>query len=75
MAKAYGKGGALETVMGVDNEKPTGVFFEEQTIESICKAVKNFEEVKDKIKLQSCRKNAERFGNERFIEEIERVIL
>lgn len=72
---AYGKGGALETIIGIYNEKPTGVFFEEQTVESICKAVKDFEEVKDKIKLQSCRKNAERFSNERFIEELEKLII
>lgn len=71
---AYGKGGAVETVVGIDKVNTTGVFFEEQTVESICKAVKNFEEVKDKIKLQSCRKNAERFSNKRFIREIKAFV-
>ena len=71
---AYGKGGALETVIGEDNEIATGVFFKEQTVESICKAVAKFEEVKEKIEPQVCRANAERFGNERFLREIKEVI-
>lgn len=71
---AYGKGGAHETIVGIDKENPTGVFFEEQTVESICKTVKKFEEVKDKIKPQICRANAERFSNERFLEEIKQYM-
>lgn len=71
---AYGKGGALETVVGIDKVNPTGVFFEKQTVESICKAVDKFEEVQDKIKPQICRANAERFSNERFLKEIKEVI-
>ncbi len=71
---AYGKGGALETVVGIDKVNPTGVFFEGQTVESICKTVKKFEEVKDKIKPQICRANAERFSNERFLEEIKQYM-
>ena len=42
---AYGKGGALETVRGLDEENPTGLFFEEQTVESIVKAVNRFEQI------------------------------
>ena len=71
---AYGKGGAHETIVGIDKENPTGVFFEGQTVESICKTVKKFEEVKDKIKPQICRANAERFSNERFLEEIKQYM-
>lgn len=71
---AYGKGGALETIIGIDKENPTGVFFEEQTVESICEAVKKFEEVKNKIKPQICMVNAERFSNERFLEEIKQYM-
>lgn len=71
---AYGRGGALETVVGIDKVNPTGVFFEKQTVESICKAVDKFEEVQDKIKPQICRANAERFSNERFLKEIKEVI-
>ncbi|HHM1411675.1 TPA: glycosyltransferase, partial [Klebsiella pneumoniae] len=40
---AFGKGGSLETIrpLGVDN--PTGLFFSEQTIESIISQVNAFE--------------------------------
>lgn len=71
---AYGKGGGLETVVGTDNEKPTGVFFEEQRVESICEAVKKFEEVKDKIKPQICRANAERFSNDAFLDNLSNMV-
>jgi len=45
---AYASGGALETVIGLDTPQacmtaPTGVFFEEQTVESLKAAVKRFE--------------------------------
>ncbi len=63
---AYGKGGACETVRGMNSENPTGVFFEEQTIEAIRKAVDLFEEKGEKITATSCRENALRFSNERF---------
>lgn len=39
---AFGKGGALETVV----ENKTGVFFQEQTTESLVEAVKKFETIK-----------------------------
>ena len=71
---AYGKGGALETIVGIDKVNPTGVFFKEQTVESICKAVVKFEEVKNKINPKICKANAERFSNERFLREIKEVI-
>jgi len=57
---AFGKGGALETV--VENE--TGLFFEEQTTSSIINAVNDFE--KRDFDLQKCRNRAELFSVERF---------
>ena len=71
---AFGKGGALETVVGLDKEKPTGVFFEEQTVESICDAVEEFEQ-QDRFIAENCRQNAERFSNERFMREIREYVL
>ena len=71
---AYGKGGALETVINLNNENPTGIFFDEQTIDSICNTVKNFEKNQDKFKPENCRVNAEKFSNERFTEEIKEYI-
>lgn len=46
---AFGKGGALETVRGMDNEMPTGLFFYEQTSTAIYQAVQNFERHQDKF--------------------------
>lgn len=63
---AYGKGGALETIRGLDCEKPTGLFFEEQTVEAIVGAINRFEEVAECFKPENCRANAERFSEERF---------
>ena len=42
---AYGKGGALETVIPIDRlgMAPTGIFFHEQNAESIIQAVQDFE--------------------------------
>lgn len=57
---AYGRGGALETVI----EGETGIFFPEQTAESLKAAVERFENTAFDGK--ACRKNAERFSNEIF---------
>lgn len=71
---AFGKGGALETVKGLDKEKPTGIFFEAQTVESLCKAVEEFENKKDIFKAEYSRENAEKFSNERFLNELKNFI-
>jgi glycosyltransferase involved in cell wall biosynthesis len=63
---AYGRGGALETVCGLDEPRPTGVFFLSQSPESIVQAVRQFEENEKRITPQACRTNAERFRTERF---------
>ena len=64
---AYGKGGALETVIGWPSDRPTGLFFSEQSIESICKAIKLFEENIDVFVFKNCRLNAELFSIEVFL--------
>lgn len=64
---AYGRGGALETVCGLDSDAPTGVFFSEQSAKSIIEAVEVFEKNADKITADNCRKNAERFGIDIFV--------
>ncbi len=58
---AFGKGGALETVV----EGKTGMFFYEQTAEAICHAVKKFENnfIPDP---ELIRQHAMAFSNERF---------
>ena len=63
---AFGKGGAFETIRGLDTKQPTGVFFPEQTVDSICAAVSEFEHVQTRILPSACRENAMRFAPERF---------
>ncbi|MEH6936120.1 glycosyltransferase family 4 protein [Bacillus sp. JJ783] len=70
----YGKGGATETVLDLNHEKPTGLFFKEQTIESIVEKVKEFEQSYDKFTPSNCRENAIRFSPERFREEIRSIV-
>lgn len=57
---AYGAGGALETVV----EGQTGVFFAEQTVESLADAIVRLEE--SSIDPGTCRANAARFGAVHF---------
>ena len=63
---AFGKGGALESVIGLPDERPTGVFFGEQTIESMISAVDIFEQQSGCFNSTFCRENAERFSAENF---------
>lgn len=63
---AYGEGGVAETVRGLDQPEPTGVFFQQQTPASLRAAVEQFEASREKISPLACRANAERFAPERF---------
>jgi glycosyltransferase involved in cell wall biosynthesis len=67
---AYGKGGAVETVIGLDQAEPTGVFFQEQTVEAITSAVETFEAETHRISPIHCRANAVRFAPEQFRQRI-----
>jgi glycosyltransferase involved in cell wall biosynthesis len=70
---AFGKGGALETVVD-HGENPTGVFFANQTVESICGAVDEFERRVTEFSPTACRANAETFSAARFQQEIHDVV-
>lgn len=63
---AFGKGGALETVRGIEKSNPTGVFFKEQTIPSLCEAVQLFEQVKNQLTLENCLMNIAQFSPNMF---------
>jgi glycosyltransferase involved in cell wall biosynthesis len=63
---AYGKGGALETVLDSSHARPTGLFFDEQTTGAIIEAVEGFELGAVKINPADCRANAERFSIKHF---------
>ena len=71
---AYGRGGALETVVGRPARDATGVFFDEQTPEALEAAVRLFEDEEGSFDPQTCRRNAERFGQERFREELRATV-
>lgn len=71
---AFGKGGALETVVGKNAENPTGVFFEEQKIESVVTAVNSFEREQHIYTPENCRLNALKFSTDRFNQEFSKYI-
>lgn len=66
---AYGRGGALETVI----EGKTGTFFPEQTRQAIQSAIKHFETM-PQPNPATCRENAERFRNMVFQKNIKQYV-
>jgi glycosyltransferase involved in cell wall biosynthesis len=71
---AFGRGGALETVCGLDAERPTGCFFDQQTPESILEAIDRFEKLAVPIDPEHCRINATRFRSEHFRHRLHGII-
>lgn len=74
---AYGKGGVLETVVPLTNhvaEYSTGIFFFEQTPESLIKAIRTFEENQDKFVPEIIRNHALKFNGGIFKEKIKSYI-
>ncbi len=59
---AFGKGGALETV----KEGVSGLFFSEQTQESLCAAIEQFEKEESAFDAKQIRAHALQFSRERF---------
>lgn len=71
---AFGEGSALETIRGLDEARPTGVFYLQQSVQALVGAVHRFESEQYRITAQACRKNAERFSEQRFELEIRNFI-
>ncbi len=65
---AYGAGGALETVV----EGRTGMFFKEQTVESLCATIEEFES--HEFSADACCVNARRFAKSVFIEKMSDIL-
>lgn len=63
---AFGEGGAAETIRGMDDPLPTGIFFKEQTVESLRTAIQLFENKLKNITPRNCRENALRFSVDYF---------
>jgi hypothetical protein len=53
-------------VRAAPHAEPTGVFFEEQSAESIAQAVRAFERVEGALTVANCRASAERFSGDLF---------
>ena len=66
----FGKGGTTETII----DGVTGVYFKEQTSESLIKAVEHFESIYHSFNPVDIRKNAERFSPEVFTSKIKAYI-
>ncbi|WP_454877793.1 glycosyltransferase family 4 protein [Serratia inhibens] len=71
---AFGKGGALETVRPYGCDKPTGLFFKQQTVASVVEAVELFESISDQFIPQDCRTHALKFSAERFRAELSQYV-
>jgi glycosyltransferase involved in cell wall biosynthesis len=67
---ALRRGGAAETVLGLDADQPTGVFFDEQSADAVASAVETFEKNGRRITVEACRRQAERFSTSRFESEL-----
>jgi glycosyltransferase involved in cell wall biosynthesis len=65
---AFGRGGALETVRGLNVPRPTGLFFDRQEPAAIAAAVHEFERHQDRILPLDCWQNAQRFSSQHFRE-------
>lgn len=77
---AFGKGGALETIVGsfaTENkikDTDTGVFFEKQTTESLINAVDIFEKNSQKFNKNTIRTQALKFDTKRFESEFKATV-
>lgn len=66
---AFGQGGVRETVI----DGKTGVFFNEQTVESLVDSMKALEKVK--IQEKGCKQNAAKFSKQHFLKSLNQAIL
>ena len=77
---AYGKGGALETVIPYDQQNktgegtPSGVFFHEQNVDSVINAVERFNKIEGDFDPASIRNHALQWDREIFKEKIKKNI-
>ena len=78
---AYGQGGIRDSVIPFDggagngaNPAATGLWFEEQSAESIMDAVKQFESLHPEISSLACRDNARRFDPSIFRQEFMQIV-
>ena len=63
---ALGRGAALETIRGLENSHPTGLFFKDKSPISVSDAINYFNQEFYRINPSDCRENALRFSHQRF---------
>jgi glycosyltransferase involved in cell wall biosynthesis len=77
---AFGKGGALETVIGVCDgelvvpEQATGVFFREQSAMSLAQAIISFEKMEQRFSPNFIRTHAGQFDKQHFLDNMSQFI-
>lgn len=71
---ALRRGGAAETVAGLESDQPTGVFFEHDNPGAVSEAVRVFERNEQRISTAACRTRAERFSADRFRSEFRGLV-
>ena len=78
---AYGVGGVLDSVIPYTGSapvdagySPTGLFFDQQTADSVVAAVERFETLPDAISSQACAANAARFAPGHFRHEFMAIV-
>ena len=66
---AYGHGGSLETVRvnDPDGRPDTGIFFPQQTVDSLIEALHQFERAKDNFDPETIQRHAKQFDVETFV--------
>src|SRR5262249_13880448 len=72
---AYGRGGALETVVRPGGpDIPTGLFFERQTIDDLVDAIRAFERDPGRFDAKTLRRHAETFDRPLYKERIKQYL-
>ena len=73
---AFGRGGALETVVPCDTtgDGPTGLFFYEQRVEALVEAVRRFEATESHFRQEAARAQAQKFSLERYRDDLSHYI-
>ena len=74
---AYGAGGALETVLDVQQQTvsgPTGLLYEQQTVDALVTAVTRSEQFEDRFERRRLVAWAKRFSEESFFERFKRAV-
>ena len=70
---AFNGGGLCETIQGLNHNSPTGLFFEHQSVDSLCDSIRFFES-QDIFDPAACRLNATRFSPAAFRDKFDGLV-